>query len=708
MHYLGATKSIWAALALTPAVALVGCLEAPVIDYTPSPAPGLVELGPAPPPPVVVDGLAVFSGAVKDIVTNGPVAGLSLGSYGITPPAAGETGPDGRFAVDVQAAGELWVYASGPDHTRTYNKITMPAVDYEKDIYALSTADLDAIALAHNVTLNPECGHVVIRTKNIADQNQANVAGLQLIGGGVLHDSRGPYFLDENNQPDPDATYTSSAGKAVFLNICDAGAQALTINDVQVGLDDPEYQAPPAILKVFAGYVTRYQIDVVADPNPPPPPPPPVPYDFPTEIYPVFARNQCGTCHQVGGAAEGTGLYLNDGPENVFDRLVTNPVDPLNVNIADPRASKLLTKPLVEEPPDHPNGAFTSEDHPDYVILYNWIQAGAVYGVNPPPPPVQNVDFYNDVYPIFAARTCTGCHDAANPSGGLALNGGQQQVFDYLQANGLYDVNYPDRGSILRNPYCGEVNCAADPDYPETHPVQVFFDTNDPDYVTIYQWQLQGALYEYVPIDPNVEPDPVNVVFYENVAPRWIALGCTGCHGTDNGQNPQGGLDLQDYPSNAYQQLINAAAFVAQDYAASSIYTKPNAEYPEVNHAGGKAVANAQDNYARYTRSWINEGAILQDPGPIDFAQDVYPIFGTMGCTNCHDANGAGGLALQGDPAVVQQAVDALITADDLENSLIATKGIDLYPNVNHNGGKQAIATYYKEFAYLQWYIREK
>ena len=36
------------------------------------------------------------------------------------------------------------------------------------------------------------------------------------------------------------------------------------------------------------------------------------------------------------------------------------------------------------------------------------------------------------------------------------------------------------------------------------------------------------------------------------------------------------------------------------------------------------------------------------------------------------------------------------------------TKGIDLDPNVNHNGGKRAIADYYKEYAYLQWYIREK
>ena len=45
--------------------------------------------------------------------------------------------------------------------------------------------------------------------------------------------------------------------------------------------------------------------------------------------------------------------------------------------LATPATSMLLTKPLYEDPPNHPNATFLDVSDPDYIVILQWIEQGA-------------------------------------------------------------------------------------------------------------------------------------------------------------------------------------------------------------------------------------------------------------------------------------------------------------------------------------------
>ena len=44
---------------------------------------------------------------------------------------------------------------------------------------------------------------------------------------------------------------------------------------------------------------------------------------------------------------------------------------------ATPADSLLLTKPLYDDPPNHPNATFLDMNDPDYIVFLQWITQGA-------------------------------------------------------------------------------------------------------------------------------------------------------------------------------------------------------------------------------------------------------------------------------------------------------------------------------------------
>ena len=694
-------------LAWASALFLASACGAPEITYIEKPATPIGQFNEDVVGPVLEDGFATLSGQVKDLLNGNPVSGATVNSFGVTPPATSPTDGAGGYAMEIQAAGLVWAEVSGPGFVSTYDQLFMPAVDTTKNFYVMTQADLDQVAATYGVTLYPGCANIFVEATYNAVA-QAGISGVSVFGAGVAVEARGPYFFNGEGAAGEGYNETQASGKLVFLNVCDEGVQTLSATDVQVQLDQVNYAATPQFLKVFPGALTRSVLEVSPVDGPPPPPPPPVAIDFPTEVMPVFTRNQCAACHTQGGAADGTGLYFDGPVENVYATLTG---DPAIVNIQNPGISTVLTKPLFEDPPNHPNAAFNSPEHPDYIIIYNWISGGAVYGVNPPPPPVDLVDFDNAIYPIFQnaadypgqGRGCIGCHDTPQAQGGLVLDDGAAAVYQRLVDNGFYDLQYPDRSSILRNPYCGPDKCVAD-EFPETHPTEVFVVTADPGYQTILQWVSQGAQRTPPIVDPNL---PVNVDFTDNIYPRLQRNGCIGCH---NGVQAAGGLILDGTPAEVHAQMLNGRV-IANDYAASSMFTKPNAEYPEVNHGGGKQVANNDTDYARYMRAWIDEGANFVAPLPVNFSQDVAPLFAAapLNCTGCHGNDG--GLTLNGAPQAIYDELRVenpnRAIPQDPANSTILTKASDLFADVNHAGGKRAIYDAYKENAIIWRWILE-
>jgi hypothetical protein len=695
--------------------ATAACMDPPVIDYTERPTPPqMEELDDADYQVVVdVDGLAKLSGEVKEWMAYVGVNGASIETVGLAAPVTGTSetynNVTGYYSLDVDVAGVFWAKVGGADNEYTYNYVRMGQGDYpDKTLYVLSTASLNAMATVYGKTVNPSCATVIADMKTPANQGAYGVQYPTLQGV----DYEGPYFLNDLGQPEAGRDSSSNSGKIVFFNVCDTGAATLSPDKVaSFGVTDENWVTQePMYINLYAGGVSYGKI-VVEENGAPPPPPDPVVIDFPTEIMPIFQQENCAACHAQGGAAAGTGLYFDGPPENVYAALLA---DAQVVNIQDPGASYLLTKPLYEDPPNHPNASFPSPEHPGYVALYNWINQGAAYGANPPPDPVVNVDFANDVYPIFqnsadypTGRNCTGCHNATDLDGGLDLSGGAGVVYQRLADYGLYNVNYPVRSYILTNPYCGPTKCAADAERAnETHPTEVFATEDDPGYQLIYQWVSYGAVYEGEPPPPEPPPLQTNVDFFENVMSRFARRGCIGCH---DAQDPDGGLQLEGTPQQVYDSIIANGAVDTADYRNSTLYTKSNAYFADVNHGGGKQIPNEEDNYALYIGGWIYEGANYVDPGAMSLQANLYPLFSnnSLGCQGCHGNDG--GLTLYGDAAglYTELVTDGRVVANQPYNSSLVQKAFDSFPDVNHAGGKKAIYDYYKEYNIISTWIFE-
>jgi len=666
-------------------------------------------------PGPIGDANTAVSGVVKNLFTGEPVSGATVTATGLVAPI--ETTGDattGAYAFDIPIGSVFWAKTYKTDYYYTYDYVDLSqaAAAYEKNLYILSKATIDAIATAHGKVQNPSCAMIIANVKNQANQYQANVDGVTLAAG-VTYE--GPYYLNATNGADVGRTYTSESGRIIWFNVCDTGALNVTNGKTTLVTPAGTYYGPAKSASLYQGGVTLVNLTVQQG-TPPPPPPLEVIIDFPTEIMPIFAKYACASCHAEGYSAAGTGLYFNENPETVYYRLYS---DPQVVNIANPAASYLLTKPLLEDPANHPNASFEDTYNPDYVKILQWIESGAPYGVNPPPPVEVELDFAYDIYPIFTNRGCVGCH-TGTASGGLDLSLDAATVQNFIINNGLVDYQYNDRSSLLRNPYCGPNYCQAD-QYPETHPTRVFFQDTDPDYVKIYTW-----IGQLEPVDPVIVPvfEPYTNVDFAAQRHRFAVLGCVRCHSKENYQ-ANGYLQLVGTANEVYQSLKdevnNPAAVVEYDYAASNLMTKPNAYYAAVAHTGGKQVADLADPFARYMGGWIEEGANFVAPAPIDFTTDIAPLFGnnSLACIGCHNqADPDGGLALDGTPQEIFDALATRVVANYPAQSLVITKSCGGYNyngqdrcvydyNIAHAGQRRNIAQYYAEYQKLADWISE-
>jgi len=106
--------------------------------------------------------------------------------------------------------------------------------------------------------------------------------------------------------------------------------------------------------------------------------PPPGARTFTTDIYPRLKRASlgglgCANCHTAGGVAA---ILQFDLPvAEAHAAILARPGV-----IAPPATaalSLLLTKPLYEDPPNHPNATFLTALDPDYLIIMEWISQGA-------------------------------------------------------------------------------------------------------------------------------------------------------------------------------------------------------------------------------------------------------------------------------------------------------------------------------------------
>lgn len=188
------------------------------------------------------------------------------------------------------------------------------------------------------------------------------------------------------------------------------------------------------------------------------------------------------------------------------------------------------------------------------------------------------------------------------------------------------------------------------------------------------------------PPDPD-PPPPVDVDFATEVYPLFATvdqggLGCQGCHTSQGGATPSGGLDLYGGPGAAYQALDpnNYPQRVnLQNPTDSYLLKKPLYEVDGNQDHPIFAFFSAQDPGYRTIYGWIAGGAVYEGvvpPPPVSFYNDVRPILyadaaaGGAGCRGCHvdgvNANNApGGAYFGGNAQELYQVLTAQAPTDN-------------------------------------------
>lgn len=477
-------------------------------------------------------------------VALGNAAIRALGVVGVDPVAAD---PTGSYRISVPQNGAVILGASRPDYMQSFVQLTVGNQDVEHDFLMAWENHIDRLATAFGVDnwqeahpcrtpLMGQCRYVVVMGRIVDDGTEGN--GTPAPIGGVAYDDfafdvngetgwykKGPYFFFFNGQPNANVMETQRQRDqqtqqyrgglfAYFIDYPETGYESVDVTisaSSYAGGPATRYFGPTTVKAYRSSFswVTVGETGIAPPPPDDPPPPPPQDVDFDTQIYPLLATIPeggfgCLGCHtSKDGAAPAGGMDFYGGPAAAYAAL--DPAQyPNRVNVQNPGASTLLTKPLyeVDGNQDHPIFAFVNEQEPAYIQIYGWIQGGAQRNDVPVLPPVS---FYNEVRPLLYANTAQGgagcytCHvdgvDAATAPGGAYFGGDGNALYDVLvnqppsnpgPTNEAYRINKQGETGyslVLTNPTQGNN---------EPHPAKLFFNANDPRYQTIYRWIAEG------------------------------------------------------------------------------------------------------------------------------------------------------------------------------------------------------------------------
>ncbi|MFZ9889545.1 MAG: DUF4215 domain-containing protein, partial [Myxococcota bacterium] len=215
-----------------------------------------------------------------------------------------------------------------------------------------------------------------------------------------------------------------------------AAAGGFILFDVPIGINKSAYVGvaysasavnfPPRFITVGAG-----EVGVVTLRSADEAPPIVELVNFDLDVYPLFTQYGCNVCHRQGGPGA-TVLRLDEQPDAVHASL-TSPSTTCGAAaykscVNEPERSLLLTMPLLEDPPNHPNASFADTNNPGYVTIKTWIEQGAVRQL-PVTPPANQYYTLAGVMNVAQQRGCASCHgynvsyENNRPAGKLSLDG---------------------------------------------------------------------------------------------------------------------------------------------------------------------------------------------------------------------------------------------------------------------------------------------
>lgn len=312
------------------------------------------------------------TGSAVDFATGETLDSATITTDGITPPpTVSVTGAD--FEIANVPPGSVFYLLAGspPEYLDTYSAaIEVGEADLDDVVAGVVSEDyLAGLAEAFGVEPQDGTGVLIARAVDDAGEPVADLpaAAFQLDGGPAT----GPFFLDENREPDPALEATSASGYVVYVDV-EPGEVAIT------AAEGSDYTMTMASSPVASATATLGVVAITEGDTPLP-----MNVSFSDDIVPIFAMRGCTACHSGGGIGKDLGGLVLDGGENRIYKELTEELSPndniLRVDLEMPADSLLLRMPSREDPPDrHPNSTFASPQDPDYLLILAWISEGAL------------------------------------------------------------------------------------------------------------------------------------------------------------------------------------------------------------------------------------------------------------------------------------------------------------------------------------------
>jgi hypothetical protein len=312
-----------------------------------------------------------LSGTIVDFETADPLgAGTVTVDDGLVPPpTVAVTGGDFEIAPIPPFSVFHLLASSPPSHRATYNRAIVDEADVA-DLQAAVISEDFIAALELEFGVAP--GTAGLLVAQIVDESGAGVAGIAAETF-VLNNAApiaGPFFLDEQRQPDVDLVATSTSGFVVFFELEPGLVAVEAASGFGITLDMDVAPAADNTATVAVIDVTEGELVI------------PTGLSFADDIVPIFEARGCDICHSGNGIGRDLGNLTLDASVNLIYRETTEELSPAigmpRVNTDEPEISLLLTLPSAEDPPDrHPNVTFASGADPDYLKILGWITDGA-------------------------------------------------------------------------------------------------------------------------------------------------------------------------------------------------------------------------------------------------------------------------------------------------------------------------------------------
>jgi hypothetical protein len=332
-----------------------------------------------------VAGLSV-AGRALDYFTADPLGDASLASEGMNPEVGGTSDATGNYTLEDVPPGSVFYVSASRTNYRPSRNVEVRIAETSltaSDLYLVSVADSRRQYTTLNLT--PTAGRAVTFINLIRNNGTplegVPLADITLVDAANAPVGIGPFFFGTNGDLVSNvelAVSTAFNGKARvgFLDL-PPGSYTLKVSYMAGGGGGggaPTIRTYEVPVVAIADGATLAQTGGGDDDMTPPP----GARTFTADIHPRLQRASagglgCANCHTAGGVA--AILPFDGTAANVHAAMLAIP------GVINPPAtaatSLFLTKPLYEDPPNHPNATFLTALDPDYVLFLEWINQGA-------------------------------------------------------------------------------------------------------------------------------------------------------------------------------------------------------------------------------------------------------------------------------------------------------------------------------------------